>query len=166
MKGVKLLSVIGIAVCVIAMVSGIAIAPGCAKAPAPTAPTTPAKVYELAFCVQHPYQDPMVCIINEAQKKWLWAESDGRIRTTIIPSAAAVASAAELYDAARTGVVEMACHCTVNTWGRFTLADVITLPAVTTWPSSLQVGMTLRELFKKYPEIQKECSSSGKMGHF
>jgi TRAP-type C4-dicarboxylate transport system substrate-binding protein len=50
----------------------------------------------------------------------------------------------------------MACHSAERTAGRFTLTDVVMLPGMTTWPSSMQVAMTLRALYAKYPAIQAE----------
>jgi len=156
----KLLFVLGLVVCIITLLASISVLPGCAgKGTTQPTGTQPAKVYELKFCVQHPYVDPMVSVINEAQKKWLWEKSDGRIKMTIIPSAGAVSSASELYDAAKTGIVDMACHSAERTAGRFVATDVIMIPHITTWPSSLQVAMTLRALYDKYqddPEVQKE----------
>lgn len=155
MKTSKFLGVVFTIAFVIVFVIGIAISAGCTTEPEEPGEVE-GKVYELSFCVQHPYQDPMVCVINEAQKKWLWDESDGRIEVTIIPSAGAVSSASELFDAARTGIVDIACHSGERTAGRFTLTDVISLPGMVSWPSSLQVGLTLRALYEKYPEIQAE----------
>lgn len=114
------------------------------------------KVVTLNFCVQHPAQDPMVSLINEAEKRHIWEASGQTIKINMIPSAGAVSAASELFDAARIGIVDIACHSAERTAGRFTLSDVIMLPGMTSWPSSLQVGMTLRALYEKYPEIRAE----------
>lgn len=114
------------------------------------------KVKTLNFCVQHPAQDPMVGLINEGEKRHIWDASGHTIKINMIPSAGAVSAASELFDAARIGIVDIACHSAERTAGRFTLSDVIMLPGLTSWPSSLQVGMTLRALYNKYPEIRAE----------
>jgi TRAP-type transport system periplasmic protein len=161
MKSKKLSVILGSVIAIVVIIT-LVLANGCSTAtsskPATSTQTTTAaaKVVTLNFCVQHPAQDPMVGVINEAEKRHLWDASGQTLKLNIIPSAGAVSAASELYDAARTGIVDMACHSAERTAGRFTLSDVVMLPGMTTWPSSMQVGMTLRALYNKYPAIQAE----------
>jgi ABC-type glycerol-3-phosphate transport system substrate-binding protein len=101
MKGSKLSVILGIVLTVI-MIGTLILAAGCSKAtttattkPATTTQPATTKVTTLNFCVQHPAQDPMVSVINEAEKRHLWDASGHTIKLNVIPSAGAVSAASE-----------------------------------------------------------------------
>ncbi|MCR4442997.1 MAG: TRAP transporter substrate-binding protein DctP [Peptococcaceae bacterium] len=116
----------------------------------------PPQIYEIKYCMQDTSQDPRVTVIAEAEKKWLWEKSGGRIKLNIIPNAAAVTSPADIFDAVRTGVIEMGIQSSSRIAGRFTLMDVLSLPGISNYPGCLETTMAARALYAKYPEIQAE----------
>lgn len=113
------------------------------------------KVYTINFATQHPHEAAMNKVINEAWIRWIEKESGGRIKINLIPSAQ-IAAPADLYDAAKTGLTDMACQSYQNNPDRFPLLEVAMLPFMFGWPSAEQVGQTLMTLYEKYPEMQAE----------
>ena len=84
---------------------------GCSKdeSPSSTDPQKKAvKVIELTIANQHPGEFPMNRVINESWGRWLERESGSRIKLTILPAETA-AKAADIFDAARTGIVDIGC---------------------------------------------------------
>ncbi|MFX0202021.1 MAG: TRAP transporter substrate-binding protein [Candidatus Hodarchaeota archaeon] len=113
------------------------------------------KVFNLKMATQHPAEAPMNKIINQAWFKWLEKESNGRIKVTLLPAEQA-AKADKLYDAARSGIVDIACHNFGTTPGRTPLMSVMELPFMVTFPGSRSYALTCMELYEKYPEIRAE----------
>lgn len=113
------------------------------------------EVYRIDFANQHPHEAGMNKVVNEAWIRWIEQESGGRIKINLIPSAQ-IAAPADLYDAAKSGLTDMACQSYQNNPDRFPLLEVTMLPFMFGWPSAAQVGQTAMALYEKYPEIQAE----------
>jgi TRAP-type C4-dicarboxylate transport system substrate-binding protein len=92
-------------------------------------------------------------VVNDAWTRWIEKESGGRVRITVLP-AETVAKAADIYDAARTGIVDIGCQFLIMTPGRFPLNEVTELPLI--FPSSRSAALTHMALYKKYPQLRNE----------
>ncbi len=122
------------------------------------------KIIELTIANQHPGEFPMNRVVNEAWGNWLSRESGGRVKLTILPAETA-AKAADLFDAARAGIVDIGCQMLAMTPGRFPLNEVVELPLIFT--SSRAAALTHMALHKKYPELQAEFKGVKVLGfHF
>ena len=129
---------------------------GCSKedsAPGTVSQKKEVKVIELTIANQHPGEFPMNRVINESWGRWLERESGGRIKLRILPSET-VAKAADIFDAARTGIVDIGCQFLAMTPGRFPLNEVVELPLI--FSSSRAAALTHMALYEKYPELQNE----------
>jgi len=122
------------------------------------------KVYELTFAAPHPMEVPMMKEINSAWKNWIEAESDGRIKITFYPAEQLV-SAADHYDAARDGIVDIGCQMFMTAPGRFPVSEVVMLPFLFDSPGAMAATMTAQELYDRYPEIQKEYKGVKFLGY-
>ncbi|MBT8339773.1 MAG: TRAP transporter substrate-binding protein [Desulfatitalea sp.] len=121
-------------------------------------------IFELTMANQHPGEFPMNRVINESWGKWLERESKGRVKLTILPAETA-AKAADLFDAARNGIVDIGCQMLAMTPGRFPLNEVAQLPLI--FSSSRAAALTHMALYEKYPELQKEFKGVKVLGfHF
>lgn len=121
-----------------------------------TTPTALAgKVYKLTLATQHPAEAPMNKVINTDWISYLEKASNGRLKIVPFPGEQA-AKAPDLYDAARTGLVDIACQMHAFAGGRFPLSTVTSLPFVVDFPGSRTVALTTMALYNKYPEIQAE----------
>jgi len=138
-------------VCIIAIVAGLGAA-SCTPAEQEVAEQ---EVFELTFAAIHPAECGMMKVVNGGWANWLEEESGGRIKLTVFPSEQA-AAAPEHYDAARTGVVDIACHMIGFNPGRWPLSDVAYLPLIFEFPGSRAAALTCMALYDKYPEIQAE----------
>jgi TRAP-type C4-dicarboxylate transport system substrate-binding protein len=136
----------------IVMVIGLLVV-GCTETAGPGGDSE--KVYELTFANQHPSENAMNKVVNEGWKKWIEKESGGRIKIKVLP-AEQVAKAPDLYDAARTGTVDIACQMVSANPGRWPLTEVTQLPLIFDFPGSRASAMTNMALFEKYQEIQDE----------
>ncbi|MFC2045094.1 TRAP transporter substrate-binding protein DctP [Chloroflexota bacterium] len=164
MKKRKLLAII----CVIVLTAGV-ILTGCTTDETPPPPAQqeeeeeeeeePGKVYELTMCTQHPYVAAMNEVVNEAWFDYLEAESGGRLKFTLFPSSQA-AKPADLYDAAATGIVDIACMSMPQQPGRWPISEVGQLPFVFNFPGTKQATRTMQALYDKYPEIQAELGGN------
>lgn len=141
-----------IVICIIVM-AAVILAGGCGGGA--DKPKDDKKVYELTLAVQHPMEAPMMSVVNTAWKNWIEKESGGRIKIKFLPSEQA-AKAPELYDAARTGIADIACQMIPACPGRFPLTEVTQLPLIFEYPGSRAAALTTMALYKKYPEIQAE----------
>jgi TRAP-type C4-dicarboxylate transport system substrate-binding protein len=121
-----------------------------------TTSVSPTKVYTLSLGTFHP-PEGSISKAFLAWFNWLEKESKGRIKMTMLPAAQAAAPD-QLYDAARTGIVDIADHHLGMSPGRFPLMDVIDLPFMFKTPASRSAGLTALTLLQKYPEIQSEFS--------
>ena len=139
--------------CIIAIVAALGI-PGCVGEK---------EVFELTFATAHPSEGGMHKVVIAAWADWLEEESDGRIQMTIFPAEQA-AAAPELYDAAATGVVDIACYIMVFQPGRWPLTEVLHLPLIFEYPGSRALSLTAMALYNKYPEIQDEFSDVKVLG--
>lgn len=126
---------------------------GCSKEESEVSTEKPARVIELTLANQHPSEAPMNRVVNDAWARWIEKETGGRVKVTVIP-AETVAKAADIYDAARTGIVDIGCQFLTMTPGRFPLNEVMELPLI--FPSSRSAALTHMALYEKYPEIQNE----------
>ncbi len=126
---------------------------GCSKEESATSDKESFKVIELTLANQHPSEAPMNRVVNDAWARWIEKETGGRIKITVIP-AETVAKAADIYDAARTGIVDIGCQFLTMTPGRFPLNEVMELPLI--FPSSRSAALTHMALYEKYPELQNE----------
>ena len=154
MKGIKLFrSVCGVLLIVVLLVIAACAAPP-AKPAAPGEPAAPpaAEVYELTFAVQHPITCGMMAVVNPGWYNWLDRESGGRIKITPLASEQA-AKAPDLYDAAKDGVVDIACQLPGFNPGRWPLSQVVELPFILPFPGCRVAAQTQYALFQKYPEI-------------
>lgn len=145
MKRFKVLLVI----CIIMLVSVI-LAAGCA---APSKPSAE-EIYELTFACQHPPESSFTKAYL-AWANWIEKESGGRIKITVLPAEQA-AKATDHYDAAKNGVVDIACQLLPLNPGRWVLTEVVQLPLIFEFPGSTAAGLTALSLCEKYPEIQAE----------
>lgn len=113
------------------------------------------EVFELTFANIHPSVDPFNSVVNDAWIKWIEEESEGRIQITLISDSAAAAPP-DMYDAAKTGIVDIACHLVTFTPGSFNIPFVSTLPFCVESPGARASGLALMELYEEYPEFQAE----------
>ena len=130
-------------------------APTPAPTPTPTPTPTPEKVFNLSLSDIHPAEDPMNSVIAASWFKWLERESKGRIKMTLLHSAQAAPQEGQ-YDAARTGIVNIAVQVLPALPGRFPISEVVDLPFMFDYPSSRAQSLTLMALYEKYPELQAE----------
>ena len=127
-------------------------------------PKKAVKVIELTIANQHPGEFPMNRVINESWGRWLERESGGRVKLTILPSETA-AKAADIFDAARTGIVDIGCQMLAMSPGRFPLNEVVELPLI--FSSSRAAALTHMALYEKYPELRDEFKGVKVLGfHF
>jgi TRAP-type C4-dicarboxylate transport system substrate-binding protein len=148
MKAIKLLKV----GCVILIATILTIS-GCSKEESPTSTEEPVKAIELTLANQHPSEAPMNKVVNDAWARWIEKETGGRVKVTVLP-AETVAKSADIYDAARTGIVDIGCQFLIMTPGRFPLNEVTELPLI--FPCSRSAALTHMALYEKYPELQNE----------
>lgn len=123
-----------------------------------TATTTVApgtKVIELKFADQHPPTNGMNAVVTPGWKKWIETQSNGRIHMSLYYSASAAAPP-DLYDAARTGIVDISNQSIGYVKGRFPLAEVGGLPLLFAYPGSESAAYVLNKIWDKYPEIQAQ----------
>lgn len=113
------------------------------------------KVYKINFATMHPAEAAMNRVINASWIKWIERASGGRIQINLIPGSQ-VAAPADLYDAARTGLTDMACEWYSANPNRWPVLEVSLLPFIFGWPSAEQAGQTIMALYDKYPELQAE----------
>ncbi len=136
-------------------------------ATATAAPTTVvtvapgAKVIEIKFADQHPPTNGMNAIVNPGWKKWIEAQSGGRISMKMYYASSAAAPPDE-FDAARTGIVDVSCQSLGYVKGRFPLYEVGGLPLLFSYPGSEAASYVMDKLMAKYPEM----SSQFKEVHF
>ena len=97
--------------------------------------------------------------------KWIEDESNGRIKITFYPSEQA-AKGTECYDAAKGGIVDMACQLVAFNPGRWPLTEVVMLPFIFDYPGSRAASLTAVELFNKYLEIQAEHTEVKVLGFY
>ena len=121
------------------------------------------KVYELSLATQHPAEAPMNKVVNVAWANYLEKASNGRLKIVPFPGEQA-AKSSDLYDACRTGLVDIACQMHAFTGGRFPLTEVTSLPFIFDFPGSRAAALTTMALYKKYPEIQNEYKGVIVMG--
>jgi len=155
-------------ICVIVLIAGV-IFTGCTSQETPTPAQQeeeeeeeeeePGKVYELTMCSQHPYVAAMNEVVNEAWFDDLEAASNGRLHFTLYPSSQA-AKPADLYDAAATGIVDIACMSMPQQPGRWPISEVGQLPFIFNFPGTRQCTFTMQALYDKYPEIQQEMAGN------
>jgi TRAP-type C4-dicarboxylate transport system substrate-binding protein len=74
---------------------------------------------------------------------------------TLLPAAQAAAPP-DTYDAARTGIVDIADAHVGMSPGRFPLLELIDLPFIFKTPAARSTGLTIEALFDKYPEFEAE----------
>ena len=121
------------------------------------------KVYKLTLATQHPAEAPMSKVINVAWANYLEKASNGRLKIVQLPGEQA-AKSSELYEACRTGLVDIACQMHAFTGGRFPLTEVTSLPFIFDFPGSRAAALTTMALYDKYPEIQNEYKGVIVMG--
>jgi len=167
LKKGKLLAMI----CVIVLIAGVVLS-GCTSEETPPPPPAqqeeeeeeePGKVYELTMCTQHPYVAAMNEVVNEAWFDSLEAASNGRLHFTLYPSSQA-ASASDLFDAAVSGIVDIACMSVSQQPGRWPVQEVTQLPFIFSFPGTRQATSTCQALYDKYPEIQAEFDDAIVLG--
>lgn len=111
------------------------------------------QVIHLSLATQHPVEAPMNKVVNRSWAKWIEKESKGKVKITIM-AAETASKAADAYDAARMGIVDMSCQFLVMTPGRFPVNEVIEMPLL--FNSSRSAALTHMALFRKYKALQKE----------
>lgn len=120
----------------------------------------PAKVFELTLSTTGPMdQSDKYNVVATAWGKWLYKESDGRIKLSIIPNNQA-AKVSDQYEAAVKGIVDMSQQMLAFMPGRFPLSEVGLLSGnFDTW-SCRRSALSLMALYSKYPELQKEYTDA------
>jgi TRAP-type transport system periplasmic protein len=88
---------------------------------------------------------------------WLDKASNGRIKIKLLPAAQAAAPD-KLYDAARTGIVDIADAHVGMSPGRFPLMEVMDMPFIFKTPAARSASLTALSLLQKYPEMAAEYS--------
>ncbi len=126
---------------------------GCSKEESTSSTEKPIKVINLTMANQHPSEAPMNRVVNDAWARWIEKETGGRVKITVLPAETA-AKSADIYDAARTGIVDIGCQFLIMSPGRFPLNEVAELPLI--FPSSRSAALTHMALYEKYPELQNE----------
>jgi len=138
--------------CVISVISILTVS-GCSKEESTSTTKKPIKVINLTLANQHPSEAPMNRVVNDAWARWIEKETGGRVKITVLPAETA-AKSADIYDAARTGIVDIGCQFLIMSPGRFPLNEVTELPLI--FPSSRSAALTHMALYEKYPELQNE----------
>jgi TRAP-type transport system periplasmic protein len=112
------------------------------------------KVYELTISTTGPLTDPYN-EVTAAWGKWLYKQSNGQIKLTIIPNNQAC-KVTDDYEATVSGIVDMGFQMIGFTPGRFPLNEVGGLSGVfDTWAAK-RGSMAQMALNEKYPEFQAE----------
>lgn len=116
----------------------------------------PAKVFELTLSTTGPLEESdKYNVVAAAWGKWLYHESDGRIKLTIIPNNQA-AKVSDHYEATVKGIVDMGQQMLAFMPGRFPLNEVGQLSGnFDTW-SCRRSSLSLTALYNKYPELRAE----------
>lgn len=130
-------------------------APTPSPAPGPTPAPTPAPApapLELRFAHGWSTKHHVHPVI-EAWTKEVEEATEGRVKITIYPGAT-IAKGPDLYDAAATGVADMAWSLQGYTPGKFPLTSVMELPFMAT--SSVQGTRVMQGLYEKFPEVEAE----------
>jgi TRAP-type C4-dicarboxylate transport system substrate-binding protein len=123
-------------------------------APAAPAPTTPepTQVVELSAGEWSTKPGPGLKL-KEAWHKWLEKASGGRLKVAIYGD---LAAGPDLYDAARTGIADIASAIYMMIPDRLPISEVVMLPLLFEEPSWRQIAMTCASLYEKYPEIRAD----------
>jgi TRAP-type transport system periplasmic protein len=112
------------------------------------------KVYELTISTTGPLTDEYNQV-TAAWGKWLYKESAGKIKLTIIPNNQAC-KVTDDYEATVSGIVDMGYQMIGFTPGRFPLNEGGSLSGIfDTW-AARRGAMAHMALYEKYPEIQAE----------
>jgi TRAP-type C4-dicarboxylate transport system substrate-binding protein len=91
-------------------------------------------------------------------KKMVEEKSQGRIKVNLYP-AAALAKPGTMYDAVKTGTIDVCLEPGPYYWGRFPMSEATQLPFLGAH-SSLSATLAWMDLYKKYPQLQKEYAET------
>lgn len=111
------------------------------------------KKYELKFQCQYPEKHYSV---RNAIKPWFKEvenKSNGRLKLHFFTQRTIVKEE-ETFEAIKNGLLDMGSASTGRTPGKFPLMDIVTMPLL--FPNSETASVVLWELYKRYPELQKE----------
>jgi TRAP-type transport system periplasmic protein len=92
----------------------------------------------------------------EPWAKAIEQRTGGRVKVTFYP-AQSLCKAKDDYDAAVTGITDIAWHSVAYTPGRFPLTEVFFLPFLGSMTAE-KANNVYQDLYKKFPEMQKEYS--------
>jgi len=112
---------------------------------------------KIELVMGHPFsgQHPISTTILEPFAEALKEESDGRITLTIIP-AAAITSAASVYEDVIAGSFDIGWTLQGYTAGRYPLTEVVELPFIVN--SATEGSVALWRLLEQSPDLQEEYS--------
>jgi TRAP-type transport system periplasmic protein len=91
-------------------------------------------------------------------QKMVEEKSDGRIKVNLYP-AAALAKPGSMYDAVKAGTIDVCLEPGPYYWGRFPVSEATQLPFLGA-NSSISATRAWMDLYKKYPELQKEYAET------
>ncbi len=111
-------------------------APSPAPAPAP-APKPAADVINLRFATQWPEPSPVFKTLHKPILDEIEQKSNGRIKFTVF-SGSALGPPEQMYDAARTGKVDIANASPAYTPGRFPMTEIFSMPGAFSDPTDMK----------------------------
>ena len=121
----------------------------------PATSTQPAgKVYELTISTTGPLTDEYNQV-TAAWGKWLYKESKGKIKLTIIPNNQS-SKVTDHYEATVSGIVDMGFQMIGFSPGRFPLSEVGGISGVFDSWATRRGSLAGMALYEKYPEFQAE----------
>jgi TRAP-type C4-dicarboxylate transport system substrate-binding protein len=91
-------------------------------------------------------------------KKMVEEKSNGRIKVNLYP-AAALAKPGQMYDALKSGTIDVCLEPGPYYWGRFPISEATQLPFLGA-NSSISATQAWMDLYKKYPQLQKEYAET------